>query len=54
MFEYWSFFGAWDLVLGASGALAARLARGGTYFLLFPFPICETRRRPLLIEACSH
>jgi hypothetical protein len=23
LFEYWSFFGAWDLALGASGAWAA-------------------------------
>jgi hypothetical protein len=32
MFEYWSFFGAWNLVLGASGALA----RGGYVFLAYP------------------
>jgi hypothetical protein len=36
MFEYWSFFGAWNLVLAASGALAPRLARGGYVFLAYP------------------
>jgi hypothetical protein len=28
--------------------------RHAFFFRAFPFPICETRRCPLLIEACSH